>query len=99
MSYDDNPFPAGDPDRHQIWEMLVARDSEAFAAQNWKMVENDFIAERFEGISGNGSGNPVVSGITLEDSVDPRCPLGRKTSRLIRGQRGTTDKRGRKEAD
>lgn len=57
-SYLINPFGAGDSERRQIWEMLVARDSDAFAAQNWKMVENDFIPERFDGISGNGSDNP-----------------------------------------
>ena len=58
QTYFINPFGENDPDRRQIWEMLVARDSEAFAARNWKMVENDFIAERFDGISGNGSDNP-----------------------------------------
>jgi hypothetical protein len=57
-SYFINPFDSNDPDRRQIWEMLVARDSEAFAARDWKRVENDFIPERFEGISANGSDNP-----------------------------------------
>lgn len=52
-----NPFTA-DPDRHAIWEMLVARDIEAFLACNWAMVEPDFAADRFLGIDGKASGNP-----------------------------------------
>ena len=68
-----NPFTSADPDRHQIWEMLVARDSEAFAAQDWRRVEDDFIAERFEGIHANGSENPddwTLSYSRLEDYRD-----------------------------
>ena len=52
-----NPFSA-DPDRHAIWEMLVARDIEAFLACDWSMVEPDFAADRFLGIDGKASGNP-----------------------------------------
>lgn len=52
-----NPF-AGDPDRHAIWEMLVARDIEAFLACDWPMVEPDFAADRFHGIDGKSSANP-----------------------------------------
>lgn len=52
-----NPFP-GDVDRHAIWEMLVARDIEAFLACDWTMVENDFASDRFLGIDGKKSGNP-----------------------------------------
>jgi hypothetical protein len=52
-----NPFP-GDADRHAIWEMLVARDIEAFLACDWTMVENDFAADRFLGIDGRKSDNP-----------------------------------------
>jgi hypothetical protein len=50
-----NPF---DGDRHAIWEMLVARDSEAFVAQDWSMVEKDFDADNFEGIRCANSTNP-----------------------------------------
>lgn len=53
-----NPFLAGDPDRAQIWEMLVARDSEAFLQCDWARVAEDFAAGRFEGISANGSSDP-----------------------------------------
>lgn len=52
-----NPFSA-DPDRHAIWEMLVARDIEAFLACDWSMVEPDFAADRFLGIDGKSSANP-----------------------------------------
>jgi len=47
-----NPFPAADPDRHQIWQMLVERDIAAFIAADWAMVENDFAADQFVGYSG-----------------------------------------------
>ena len=41
-----NPFDgASDPDRHAIWQMLMARDSEAFIKADWAMVEGDFDAE------------------------------------------------------
>jgi hypothetical protein len=46
-----NPFDAkSDPDRHWIWQHLVAIDSDAFASGDWSMIEDDFSAERFEGI-------------------------------------------------
>ncbi|MBO9100939.1 MULTISPECIES: hypothetical protein [unclassified Rhizobium] len=45
-----NPFPSSDRDRHFIWEMLVARDIDAFLATDWSMVEDDFVEEGFIGI-------------------------------------------------
>jgi enamine deaminase RidA (YjgF/YER057c/UK114 family) len=47
-----NPFPLGDPDRREIWEMLVARDIDAFLACDWAMVEEDFAVDQFVGYSG-----------------------------------------------
>ena len=44
MTYDKNPFPETDGDRHAIWEMLVRRDIDAYLGQEWAMVEGDFIA-------------------------------------------------------
>ena len=41
MVFDKNPFPAGDADRHALWEMLVRRDIDAFIGQDWSMVEDD----------------------------------------------------------
>jgi hypothetical protein len=53
-----NPFPAADPDRHAIWEMLVRRDIDAFLGQDWGMVDGDFIADGFLGINAYRSDIP-----------------------------------------
>jgi hypothetical protein len=54
-----NPFdPAADPDRHYIWQRLVAADCEAFATTDWSMIEPDFHAASFEGIRCFASINP-----------------------------------------
>ena len=38
-----NPFdPAADPDRHQLWQRLVAADCDAFVTGDWAGVEADF---------------------------------------------------------
>ncbi len=50
--------PSADPDRHFIWQRLIVADTEAFAAGDWSMIENDFDAETFEGIRCNGSADP-----------------------------------------
>ena len=50
MTFDKNPFPAGDADRHALWEMLVRRDIDAFLGQDWPMVVDDFVAESFFGM-------------------------------------------------
>jgi len=50
MTFDKNPFPSGDADRHALWEMLVRRDIDAFIGQDWSMVQNDFVAESFFGM-------------------------------------------------
>jgi len=47
-----------DPDRHAIWERLVAADCEAFAAGNWRAIEDDFDADTFEGVRCSHSANP-----------------------------------------
>jgi hypothetical protein len=54
-----NPFdPAVNPDRHYIWERLIRADTEAFVAGDWSMIEDDFAADRFEGIRCNHSNDP-----------------------------------------
>ena len=58
MSFYQNPFPTTDPDRHAIWEMLVANDTQAFAAQNWNQVADDFAEAGFTGINARFRGNP-----------------------------------------
>ena len=53
-----NPFPAGDSDRHEIWNMLVRRDIEAFATNDWERHAADFLVDGFFGIDAGRSGNP-----------------------------------------
>lgn len=57
MSYDLNPF-AADPTRAAIWDMLVRRDIDAYLARDFSLVEDDFLSERFLGISAAASPNP-----------------------------------------
>ena len=54
MSSEANPFP-NDPDRNQMWDMLVKRDIDAFLAADWSMVDNDFIRDGFIGIHAHHS--------------------------------------------
>ncbi|MFE3837425.1 hypothetical protein [Pseudogemmobacter sonorensis] len=58
-----NPFPKGDPDRRAIWQMLVARDIDAWTSADWAAVAGDFIARNFTGVSGNFQPDP--QGFTL----------------------------------
>jgi hypothetical protein len=54
-----NPFDCKpDPDRHYIWQRLVAIDCEAFAIGDWSMIERDFDGEAFEGVRCFHSTNP-----------------------------------------
>jgi hypothetical protein len=54
-----NPFDLQlDPDRHAIWQRLVAVDCEAFAAGDWSLIADDFDADAFEGIRCFHSQNP-----------------------------------------
>ena len=55
-----NPYDCRvDPDGHALWDVLVARDSDAFAAADWSICDGDFSHERFEGISAHGSLDPM----------------------------------------
>ena len=53
-----NPYEMAD-DCHDLWQILVARDSDAFAAADWSQCDGDFAYEHFEGISANGSFDPM----------------------------------------
>ena len=53
-----NPYSA-DADRGELWDILIARDSDAFAAADWSVCDDDFAHVRFEGITANGSFNPM----------------------------------------
>lgn len=52
-----NPFN-NDPDRQAIWDMLVARDTQAFVQADWTAVADDFVAEGFLGIDAGKHPNP-----------------------------------------
>jgi hypothetical protein len=58
MIFEKNPFPAGDADRHELWDMLVRRDIDAFLARDWSLVENDFLPAQFFGMHAHFRNNP-----------------------------------------
>ena len=62
-----NPFNQQEPDRYQIWEMLVKRDIEAFLNNNWDAVAGDFVEEGFMGIDAHNSGNPDTWNLSFPD--------------------------------
>jgi hypothetical protein len=53
-----NPFTDMDPDRAEIWEMLVTRDIDAFVAADWSKVAGDFDVPAFFGIDGARNPSP-----------------------------------------
>jgi hypothetical protein len=53
-----NPFPATDPHRRALWDMLVQRDIDAFLAADWSMVDGDFRHEGFVGLHAHHQENP-----------------------------------------
>lgn len=62
-----NPFsPEVEPDRHAIWEMLVARDIAAYVAADWSKVADDFIEDGFFGVDARRSHDP--------DQWEPKYP-------------------------
>lgn len=58
MSFDRNPFPEADADRHAIWEMLVRRDIDAYLEADWDRHAVDFAPDLFFGIDAGRSSNP-----------------------------------------
>lgn len=52
-----NPYPQSS-DRAEIWEMLMRRDFEAFVAQDWSVVADDFDEVRFLGIDAKFTDDP-----------------------------------------
>src|SRR6059058_311392 len=68
-----NPFDAEpEPDRHYIWQRLVATDSDAFVLGDWSMIEQDFDGEQFEGVRAYGSANPDDWRIAFADLASYR---------------------------
>jgi hypothetical protein len=64
---DQNPFSPDDADRHAVWDMLVRRDIEAFAAGDWEAHFRDFAPEHFFGIDGRFTDNPDLWRVTYAD--------------------------------
>ncbi len=84
-----NPFAANDPDRRFVWEMLVARDSQAFVDADWSSVSDDFAADCFEGLSANGSLSPddwTIAYPTLEDYRNDWERMGKEFAALPLGR-------------
>ena len=67
MNPNQNPFPTTDLDRRALWEMLVARDIQAFITQDWSRVAPDFIEDNFMGINGRFLPNPDSWQLTFPD--------------------------------
>lgn len=57
MTHSTDPFPH-DPDRSQIWQMLVPRDIAAFVAADWSLVDGDFIEQGFTGLHAHSARDP-----------------------------------------
>jgi enamine deaminase RidA (YjgF/YER057c/UK114 family) len=71
MSIHRNPFP-NDPDRREIWDMLVRRDIEAFLAGDWSMTAPDFDEDSFFAVNGRASGDPDSWRVTYASLDDYR---------------------------
>ncbi|HYH32456.1 MAG TPA: RidA family protein [Pseudonocardia sp.] len=58
MTGRESPFPS-DPDRHEIWTMLVERDIAGYVAGDWSLVEDDFVdAAEFVAVDARNRANP-----------------------------------------
>ena len=53
-----NPFPA-DPDRREIWDILMRRDFEAFIAADWSLTAPDFLESEFSAIDAHRVFDPA----------------------------------------
>jgi hypothetical protein len=53
-----NPYKEQDPDRCEIWDMLVNRNINAYCQADWSIVENDFIQSEFFAINANKAPDP-----------------------------------------
>jgi enamine deaminase RidA (YjgF/YER057c/UK114 family) len=53
-----NPFSRDDSDRHELWEILVRRDIEAFVAQDWEAHAKDFLGAEFWAVDASMSASP-----------------------------------------
>ena len=92
---DRNPFdPERDPLRASLWEMLAARDNEAFLASDWDGIAGDFWEERFEGVSANGSFDPADWSLTHPTLDDYRRDWLRMSHEFLARPLADSDPRG-----
>lgn len=52
------PYSQFEVDHIALWEMLILRDTEAFVAQDWNQINDDFIVDGFFGLHAHYSHNP-----------------------------------------
>lgn len=68
-----NPFEQDkENDKAQLWEMLVERDSLAFANQDWDLVKEDFVTSHFMGIHAHNESNPDLWKISFPNLASYR---------------------------
>ncbi len=90
-----NPFDRDlEPERAGLWDMLVARDNDAFAAADWGPVADDFAADRFDGISGNGSADPAAWTLAYPTVESYRAAWLRMADEYLRTPLADGDHRG-----
>lgn len=86
-----NPFPR-DPDRGEIWDMLVRRDTGAFLEQDWEAVRADFIEEGFFGVDCALKSSPDSWRLAFPDLASYRVAWLRQAEQFarapVKGDRG-----------
>jgi hypothetical protein len=79
-----NPFGADDPDRRALWDMLVARDIEAFVAGDFERVAGDFDPDRFATVTAAGRPDPDSWTLALTEIEDYRAEWLRQSEQFRR---------------
>ena len=77
----ENPFPS-DPDRWQIWDMLVQRDTRAFAAGDWDAIAGDFLASSFMALDARLRSEPGSWRLSFAALDDYRASWLEQSARL-----------------
>jgi hypothetical protein len=53
-----NPFGSSDPDRREIWDILMRGDVESFLERDWGAMADDFVSSGFFGIDAKKNPDP-----------------------------------------
>jgi enamine deaminase RidA (YjgF/YER057c/UK114 family) len=77
-----NPFGVGDPDRRALWDMLVARDIDAFAAGDFGRVAGDFDEASFSTVTAAGSSDPDYWSLELTELDDYKAEWLRQSEQF-----------------